>query len=128
MDWSHIGQLCMEQLLPVLGTILAGILSALAGLAIAYLRRKWGLEISDQQAQMIGDIVRNGISYAEEQAQKMLKAARDEKGSFNQYTSAGKLDTAIIYIIEEMKRQGLPELTRDSRVKLVEARIEEVRP
>ena len=123
MDWTHLGQVCLDALLPVLATVLTGVLTALAGLAIAYLRKKWGLQITAAQEDAIDAAILDGIEYAEEQARKRLKS-----GSGITTASDAKLDLAVTHAIMEMRRMGLPEMARDRIVALIEARIEQVRP
>lgn len=122
MDWTETLRLLAEQLLPVVGVILAGVLSALGGLLVFYLQKWAGVKITQAQVDMLDDIIVDGIEYAEEQARKALKAKDPSPGSDS------KLETAIAFIVTEARRKGLPEMARDTLVKVIESRIEDVRP
>ena len=122
MDWNDIGRACLEQLLPIIGTILAGVVSALLAVAIAYMRKKWQLDINDRQRWALEGAASSAIAYAEEQARKALKA-KDPTPASN-----SKLETAIAAFRAEVERQGLPEMGEDAIVRLIESSMEDSRP
>lgn len=117
MDYTEIGRVFAEQFLPVVAVILAGVLSALAGVVLVKLRAWAGVKISQAQEDALTDAVLDAIDFAEEQAHKALKAADPTPDS------ESKLEQAVSHLRLEIERRGLPEMARDELVRAIEARI-----
>jgi len=69
MDWTEFGKAILEQVLPVLGALIA----ALAAVALQKLQKKLGIELSAKEQASLMEAARKGIAYAEEKAARELK-------------------------------------------------------
>lgn len=110
-----------ENLLPVVFTILTPILVLLARRLIAYLEKKWNFQMEESQELKLLDLISRAIAYAEEKAMAALKAGEDLP------SGAQKLDSALEFAMEEIKRMGLDDMAKDKLTKLIEAALNKKR-
>jgi hypothetical protein len=111
MDWTDIGRQILEQLLPIMGALLA----ALAAVALQKLQKKLGYELSEKQEAMLMAQVRRGISYAEEKAAHAAKVVIDK----DDRESAQQKAKWAAEIIEAK----YPKLTSDEIDKLIKTEL-----
>jgi hypothetical protein len=109
-----------ETLLPIVLSIVGGLLLVLGRFAHRWLARKLQVEeliAEEKRDQLTKDVVDGGITFAE---QKGMGWAR-ERGELP--PSAEKLKWALDWITAEMRRRGLPELAREKLEQLIDSRL-----
>lgn len=104
-------------LLPLVVLILVGVAYALGRKAIAAFEAKTGLDLSTGTETSILGVIDLGIGAAEKWAANVLKSTGKKPPSVE------KLDKAMAFIVDELKRRNLPEMARDAVVKLIEAKL-----
>ena len=109
MSWGAMGLDVLQFLLPILGTLLTIVLSALAHKAL----QKAGLERSKHIDAMIDKYVGVGVNFAQRAADKKL-GGRTYKGE-------DKMRLAIVTVLGELEQSGLKKVGED----LIRARIED---
>lgn len=107
----------IENVLPVLLTILTPILLALASWVLLKIKQKTGLAISAEQEKMLDGAIEKGIGFAEQWALNKAKVPADAPDS------AQKLDKALEFIAEFTKKQGMQGKAKEELTKLIEARL-----
>lgn len=113
MDWVKV---IVENLTAVAVVIIMGIVVMLLQWLRTYAKKKWNINITDKQFQMVTGLATQGIEYADEQANKWAKAGERSSG-------AKKLDAALEFVNVQVKELKLDEMARDALVKLIEAQL-----
>lgn len=114
----------LDFLLQLVMPLAIAVLTTLAGIAI----RKWGrkLDADNQEAiiRVTDGIITSGLSYAEEQGRKALRAGNVRT------TGADKLHSAIDYVKHQIDASGLPQVAENELIDLIESKLhqERVRP
>ena len=114
----------LDFLLQLVMPLAIAVLTTLTGVAI----RKWGkkLDVDNQEAiiRVTDGIITSGLSFAEEQGRKALRA-----GSVRT-TGADKLQSAVNYAKHQIEASGLPRIAENELIDLIEAKLhqERVRP
>lgn len=111
----------LDFLLQLVAPIAMAVITTLAAIAV----RKWGSKLdADKQEALIrltDGIVTAGISFAEEQGRKVLRADKVKTGS------ASKLQMAVDFIQGQLDQSGLPQVGKDELIKLIESRLHQER-
>ena len=89
---------------PVAGSILLG----LAGLVINKIKKKYNLSISQQQEEIVDDLMKKGIAYAEERAAAALKSG------VTKFSGNQKADEAIAFVMAQAPH--LPMATIEAKI------------
>lgn len=89
---------------PLIGAILLG----LVGVVLNKIRQKWNLNISQQNEEIIDDLVKKGLAFAEEKAAAAIKAG------VTKYTGNQKADEAIAFVLSQAPH--LPIATIEAKV------------
>ncbi len=119
MEWFKI---VLENILPVLFTILVPIMVVLGRWFIRYLEKKLDFDMAQEtEAQLMG-YIRQGISYAEEKA-----LAAVEVDPQDMTPGQAKLNNALGYVREQVERQGWDELAGEKLARLIEAALNQAR-
>lgn len=107
-------QVVLDHLLSVLVPLLLSV-----GLVLlrSFLAKK-GLESSQA---ILDDVITRSVHYAEEEAHKALK--KDEHLAGHE-----KMDAAMTFAESEMSRLGLDKMAQDSLTKMIESKLQSVRP
>ena len=100
----------LDYLLPVIGSVLAILLAALA----KKLLDKWGIERTEKLDAMLDDYTGKGVSYAEASARKYLAATGSKMGG------GDKKAKAIRVVMNELEQAGVTGIAEE----LISSRIE----
>lgn len=92
--------------------VLTPVLLMLMNRVTKYLRDKVGLEVSKEQERKLEKLVREGISFAEEQAKK---AANGKDHKLDEVTSEAKLKGAVKYIESHADEFGVEPLIKNKQ-------------
>ena len=111
-------QVVLENLLPVLSTVLAVVLPILATYALKVWSKKVGFEIDNEQLVKLEGVIDQAVMYAEEQGRKKLAEGTEARPS-----GAQKMDKAMEFAQAEMKRQKIDELGAEHLKKMLEAAL-----
>ncbi len=109
-------KIMLDNLLPVVVMIVAGVLTVLGRQLVKVIEAKFQIQIDSEMESRLLGLIKSGISSAEEYAHKKLKV--DSPTS-----SEEKLQKAIEYVKKEAKKAGMDEWV-DSHVHSLEAVIE----
>ena len=82
---------------PLLGT-------ALTGLVVFLLKKKFNLQITADQEKLLGDVLKKAIGFAEEWARKQAKLSGGVKA---EVSGDAKLKVATDFVKTEIKRVGI---------------------
>jgi len=108
----------LDFLLQLVAPVAIAVLTALAGIAV----QRWGKKLDvDKQAaltRLLTGFVEGGISFAEEQGRKALRAGGE------QTKSAEKLQAAVDYVQSQIDASGVARIAQEDLVKLIEARLQ----
>jgi len=114
----------LDFLLQLVMPLAIAALTTFVGIAI----RKWGrkLDVDKQEAiiRVTDGIIAGGLSYAEEQGRKALRAGGTRT------TGADKLQGAVNYVKHQIDASGLPKVAETELIDLIESKLhqERVRP
>jgi hypothetical protein len=92
-------------LLPVLLTIFTPVLVLLARIVVKKLTNKLDAETKAAIQDMVNNIVGQGVAFAEQYTKTQEKVIR------NKIDSSHKLEMATIFVVDELRKQNLPELS-----------------
>lgn len=109
-------------LLPIILTILAGVLTLLGTYALRWLRKRLGLErlvADDAITAAVAEIVAGGVAYAEQAERRWRRGFEPPPAD----SPRAKLDAALEWAAREIRRRELPEQARDRLVDMIEARL-----
>jgi len=109
-------QVIVENLTYLIGLIASGIITALLIWFRAYAKKKWNLNLSDQQFTAIAGLAEQGVDYAEEKANQWAASGERSDG-------AKKMDAALEFVNAQVKELKLDTMARDALVKLIEAQL-----
>lgn len=112
-----IAKVIVENVAYLIGMIMAGIIVVLMEKGRQYLKKKWDINLADEQFDTMTHLAKKGINYAEERALQWAKEG--ERGS-----SAQKLDAAMEFINDQVVALGLDKMARDALVKLIESELQ----
>lgn len=115
MDYFKV---IVENATEVLFLIITGIVTMLLMWLRTYAKRKWNINITDKQFEVVNGLVDRGIDYAEEQANKWAKEGFEDRP-----TGATKLDAALEFVMNQVQEMGLDVVARDRLVELIEAQL-----
>jgi len=111
----------LDFLLQLVTPIAIAVLTTLAGIAV----RKWGHKLdTDKQEALIrltDNVITAGISFAEEQGRKALRADKVKT------EGAQKLSMATEFVKTQLDQSGLSGIAEEELVKLIEARLAQER-
>jgi len=119
MDYFKV---VMENILPVLFTILTPILILLVKRLIVYLEKKWDFKMTAEQQTKLDDLLEDAIAFAEEKA---MQAVRTDPATIPD--GAKKLDLAFGFAVEQIERLGLDKMAEEALRKLIESRLFQMR-
>jgi hypothetical protein len=100
-----------------LALLFGTVLTALLGVGLAWLKKKWNIDAGDTLEKALQDIIERGIGYAAEKAHKALQAGEDAPGG------AQKLRDALEYVEDEVQRLGYDKLAADKLEALIESKL-----
>lgn len=106
-----------DPLIDTLALVVQGVLLALIGVGLAWLKKKWGIDAGQQVEAAIQDVVERSIGYAAEKAHKAAKLGEDAPNG------AKKLRDALEFAEAEVQRLGYDVMARDKLVELIESRL-----
>ncbi len=109
----------MNVLVPVFGTLISGLVTLL----LLWLRRRFKLEISDQQISSWSFMARKGALRAAEWARKKAKELTEDK----KIPGPEILEVGVNWALEAGKAAGLPEMGREKLEGWVEAELFDLR-
>jgi hypothetical protein len=115
MDYFKV---IVENVLPIIVTILAPILVVLAKRLIVYLERKWDFTISDINEAKLIELIEGAIDFAEEKA---LQAAKTDPEKLPD--GAKKLEMALEFAASQVERMGWDEWASEELAKLIESKL-----
>jgi len=107
----------LQNLLPVVGTLIGAVLSVLVAWVLKKVKEKAGLDIAASQQQQLLTALDHGIGLAEQWAASKLKTGAPVP------SGAEKLDKALEFAAELAKKSGLEAKAREELTKLLEARL-----
>lgn len=110
-------QVILENVLPIVATVLGVLVTALVPLLALWLKKKFGLDIAVSQQKMLADSLDHGIGLAEQWSAGKLKASEPR------VSGAEKLDKALEFVTAQIKARGLEEKSKEELTKLLEARL-----
>jgi len=122
MDWTELGRVAAENLMPIALIILVGAVGGMVKVGLAYLEKWTGAKISQVQREMIVDLAEDAVYFAEEQARKAFRAGDPTPDSDT------KMETAFKCATDHARDLGLPEMARDRLVELIESQLMKDRP
>ncbi len=111
-------QVVVENLTYIMSLIISRIINMMLIWFRGYAKKKWNLNVSDQQFNSITGLVLQGINYAEEKANTWAKEDEDDRPD-----SAHKLDLALEFVNAQARELGLDLMARDRLVELIEAQL-----
>jgi len=109
----------MNILVPVFGTLISGLVTLL----LLWLRKRFKLQVSDEQINSWSKLSRKGALRAAEWARKKAKEAVDDK----KIPGPDILEIAVNWALEAGKAAGLPEMGREKLEGWVEAELFDLR-
>lgn len=118
MWWQDI----LANLVEIAFVVLIPVVLLLGRAFLRWLQKKLDFDIDVSTTAKLESILFDALAYAEEQALKAIKKGEPKPGPET------KLETAIAYVFARVKELGLPELARDSVVKLLESKLNQTRP
>jgi hypothetical protein len=104
-------------LMDIIAPVVISILGALAAVAIRKLGKKWDVETQDKFIGLTQSMIASGISFAEEQGRKALRAGED------QTDGATKMAHAVSFVQERLDESGVGQMAEDKLVQLIESRL-----
>ena len=118
MDYLKV---VVENLFPVVLAIVTPILLLLAKRLVIYLEKKWDFQMEESQETKLLDLISRAIAYAEEKAMAASKVGKDIP------SGAKKLQMALEFAMEEIRRLGLDDVAVEVMTKLIEAALNKKR-
>ena len=109
----------MNVLIPAFGTLISGLLA----IVLLWLRRKFKLDVSDQQIASWSRLGRKGALRAAEWARKKMKDLTEDK----KIPGPEILEVGVNWALEAGKAAGLPEMGREKLEGWVEAELFDLR-
>jgi hypothetical protein len=106
----------LEHIVPILITVISGVLLTLIRGAIKKYGAKLDIETQARAEALLSDLVQQGVTYAEQWAKNESKRQNAVGGS-------AKLSKAMEYIAQEIERNKLPELAESVLVNKIEAAL-----
>jgi Na+-translocating ferredoxin:NAD+ oxidoreductase RnfG subunit len=103
----------MQTILEILIPVLASVLTALSAVAIRKLQKRFDLELSDQQNEMLKKVIRDGIASAEEWAAR--------KAKLNDGATVRGREKAVM--VTNLVKAAYPKLTESEIGHLIDAEI-----
>lgn len=113
MDYQNL----LDQLLPIVVVFLTGLVPVVLLVIRAYAKRWLDADISEKQSWQIETLVRDAISFAEEQASKAIKEGVPAP------SRRSKLDSASDYLIKHARAAGLPEIATELIAEKIESSL-----
>lgn len=106
----------LEHIVPILITVISGILLKLIHSAVKKHGAKLDVETQARAEALLSDLVQQGVTYAEQYAKNEAKRQNAVGGS-------AKLNKAMEYVAQEIERNKLPELAEHVIVNKIEAAL-----
>jgi len=107
----------VDPLVDTLALLLGTVFTALLGVGLAWLKKKWNIDAGDSVEAALQSIIERGIGYAAEKAHKALQAGEGAPGG------AQKLRDALEYVEDEVQRLGYDKLAADKLKALIESKL-----
>lgn len=106
----------LEHIVPILITLISGILLKLIHGAVKKYGAKLDVETQARAEALLSDLVQQGVTYAEQYA-------KNEARRQNAVGGSAKLNKAMEYVAREIERNKLPELAESALVDKIESAL-----
>jgi hypothetical protein len=107
----------LDFLVQLSAPLVTGILGVLGTWLVRKLTKKWDVEKQEAAVRLVDGFVTSGVAFAEEQARKALRSDKVKT------ESADKLQSAVDYVMTQIKTSRIDEIGRDELVSLIESRL-----